>query len=519
MTKPLTETETKGTAPLCLSGKTAPPQYRNFKSLARWLLQPFSTDMTRGLGFVALALTSTAAAVAHETNLDAGCASSTALLQAAVDAAAAAGGAVVRISCGFHAIGPLSLHGGVTLDARLCAAAPPGTAAGQLTLGACAAEQMHILHIAGNNVTVAGVRFDCANLTLDTNRDMAAVHTVSAVRGLTLQSNRFLRINTTSQGFHAAILSDCTGCSVRDNFVSQSGGDALNFNAGEYLISGNTVQDTGDGCIALNNNAFGVVSNNILRRCNLGIGAGPAGAAATANASTPFVITGNLIEDSDFGVLLGWFAYNGRLGPVNCIVSSNIIRRCRSAAIQNNGAPGQLGGAWLISDNQITHTGFPASPPPHTAAGPGAGHGIVAATLHDVAIRGNLISHGRGDAIAVESTAHCVITGNIVSADPQFPFGEQVTGIAIRNDDDVLINGNTARGFGSGIAVTGTSDRVQVTGNSVDAAGGAGVAVARAVLRVLVSGNTISNAPSEPACVAVDGPPSASRVNRDNLCW
>ena len=31
------------------------------------------------------------------------------------------------------------------------------------------------------------------------------------------------------------------------------------------------VQDTGDGCIALNNNAFGVVANNILRyvRCML----------------------------------------------------------------------------------------------------------------------------------------------------------------------------------------------------------------------------------------------------------
>ena len=27
-----------------------------------------------------------------------------------------------------------------------------------------------------------------------------------------------------------------------------------------------------DGCIAMNNNAFGLVSNNVLRSCNLGVG-------------------------------------------------------------------------------------------------------------------------------------------------------------------------------------------------------------------------------------------------------
>ena len=45
--------------------------------------------------------------------------------------------------------------------------------------------------------------------------------------------------------------------------MEQSGGDALNFNSGEYIISGNIIQDTGDGCIALNNDAFGVVSNEM----------------------------------------------------------------------------------------------------------------------------------------------------------------------------------------------------------------------------------------------------------------
>jgi len=55
-----------------------------------------------------------------------------------------------------------------------------------------------------------------------------------------------------------------------------------------------------------------------------------------------------------------------------------------------------LGGAWVVSDNQITHTGFPATQPPRTA-GLGPGHGIVAVQLHDISIRGNIVSHGRGD--------------------------------------------------------------------------------------------------------------------------
>jgi hypothetical protein len=53
----------------------------------------------------------------------------------------------------------------------------------------------------------------------------------------------------------------------------------------------------------MNNNAFGLVSGNILRRCSLGVGAGPAGALASAANSTPFSITANLIEDCDYGLL------------------------------------------------------------------------------------------------------------------------------------------------------------------------------------------------------------------------
>lgn len=349
---------------------------------------------------------------------------------------------------------------------------------------------------------------------------MAAVHSMAATQGVVLEGNRFANINMSSQGFHAVILSGCDGCTVRGNVVEQSGGDALNFNAGEYIITGNVVENTGDGCIALNNNAFGVVAHNILRRCNLGIGAGPAGSVASSNASTPFVITSNLIEDSDYGVLLGWFAYAGRLGPVNCIVSHNIVRRCRSTAIQNNGAPGMLDGAWIVSENQITHTGFPATQPPRTQ-GPGPGHGIVAVQLHDVAIRGNIISHGRGIAITAETALHYVISDNIISADPDLPYGSTSTGIAVAAADDISVAHNTVRGFGQAITVSDISDRVRITANNVDVSGNdsVGIHAGLAVARIVVSGNTVSGAGKSTNCVTIAGSPSSSRVSHDNVCW
>jgi nitrous oxidase accessory protein NosD len=283
------------------------------------------------------------------------------------------------------------------------------------------------------------------------------------------------------------------------------------------LIVENTVMNVGDGCIALNNAATGIVSHNTLRRCNLGIGAGPAGSASTANDSTPFIITANLIEDSDYGVLLGWFGYPGRLGPLNTIVSSNVIRRCRSTAIQNNGAPGLIGGAWIISDNQITHAGFPATQPPRTE-GVGPGHGIVAAQLHGVSIRGNQISHGRGDGIRIETVAHSIVSDNIISADGTGPL---TTGIAVLAGDDVAVTDNTLRGYGTGISVMGASDRVRVRGNAVDAGegGGVGIHIAASVDRFLASENTVSGAAGQSRCMPVDGAITPIRVVLNNICW
>ena len=41
------------------------------------------------------------------------------------------------------------------------------------------------------------------------------------------------------QGYSAIGLSGCVGCVIRNNHVPHSGGDALNFNSGEYIITEN----------------------------------------------------------------------------------------------------------------------------------------------------------------------------------------------------------------------------------------------------------------------------------------
>lgn len=298
---------------------------------------------------------------------------------------------------------------------------------------------------------------------------------------------------------------------------------ALFRGSGEYIIIDNVVEDGGDGCIAMNNNAFGLVSNNILRRCSLGVGAGPAGSLSTAANSTPFAITSNLVEDCDYGVLLGWFGYKDRVGPMNCVVSNNIIRRPRSCGIQNNGAPGAPDGVWIVSGNQITQAGYAQGR--YAAANPsdGPGHGIYAGSLHDVQIIGNSITGGLGNGIFA-SGLHFVVSNNVLAAGPA---GFNATGIVVSNSVDINVVDNTVRGFLQAIVAT-DKDTIRIRGNSIDVShspAAAGIVVKAGVARVSVSDNAVTGTGSgdheRERCVALEGPNrlSASRVERDNLCW
>jgi hypothetical protein len=305
-------------------------------------------------------------------------------------------------------------------------------------------------------------------------------------------------------------------------------------------VTENTVENTGDGCIAMNNNAFGTVSNNVLRRCNLGIGAGPSGGCNLPcppqgcdqpcgnprgtggdTNSTPFIVTGNTIEDCDYGMLLGWFGYKGRLGPMNTVISSNVVRRSRQAGIQYRGD--EVDGAVIIQGNQVIHSGYPNQVPPGPESRrpidpnkPGYGRGIYAWAIQDVQINGNLVSHSLGPAISSVGAKHVVISSNLLVADGA---NMNTTGVEITGSTDVVVQGNDARGFRTAIGAPNQgakSDRIQIRGNSLDATGGGeGISVGSDVKRVVIAGNTIMGG----GCVSLQGANASTRVQRDNECW
>ena len=453
------------------------------------------------------------------------CGTTTAKLQGILDATAAAGGGWAQFPCGFHTTEALTLPSGVKLGSWHCATKA-------LTLGACepGSKQQHIISVGnGTGHMISGIRFDHTNLTDPSTRTSCAVAGGSGATNFVLESSHFLNINTTSHGFSAIQMAGCEGCVVRGNVVPKSGGDALNFNSGTYIITDNLVENVGDGCIAMNNNAFGLISNNVLRSCNLGVGAGPSGSSASAASSTPFVISGNQIEDCDYGILLGWFGYAGRVGPIGSVVSNNVILRPRSCGIQYNGGPGAHDGSWIVQGNQIMHSGFPATPPPHTDPSEvGPGRGIYAASLSNVHIIGNAVTNGRGDAITAMGL-HFIISGNILQGPP--PSGNTTTtaacGITVPDSVDVTIVDNNCRGFGTAIAVA-DKDRLVVRGNSIDvshSSAALGVVVEATAARVVVSDNTVSGSvmdaitQKEQQCFTMAGAASSTRVSRNNLCW
>ena len=289
--------------------------------------------------------------------------------------------------------------------------------------------------------------------------------------------------------------------------------------SGEYIITDNVVEDGGDGCIAMNNNAFGIVANNILRRCSLGVGAGPAGALSSETNSTPFTVTSNLIEDCNYGVLLGWFGYKDRLGPMNCVISNNIIRRPRSCGIQNNGAPGSPDGVWIVQGNQITQAGYTQGRYAAAMASEGPGNGIYAGSLRDVQIIGNSITAGQGRGIFA-SGLHFIVSSNVLVAGTG--PGANATGIYVGNSEDMNVAENSVRGYAHAIVAT-DKDTIRIRGNSIDVSHSpvaSGIEVKAGVARAAVVDNAVTGAGGAASrCVALGGPASASRVERDNLCW
>ena len=161
------------------------------------------------------------------------CTETTHRLQDIIDQTAASGGGWAKLPCGFHATLALQLPSGVKVGSAHCHSPEPDISHHRLvTLGGCAAgTQQHIISVRnGTGQAISGIVFDHTNLTDPSTRTSCAVTGGGGSQGFVLENSQFLNINMTSQGFSAIQIAGCSGCTIRGNYVPQSGGDALNFN-------------------------------------------------------------------------------------------------------------------------------------------------------------------------------------------------------------------------------------------------------------------------------------------------
>lgn len=147
-------------------------------------------------------------------------------------------------------------------------------------------------------------------------------------------NNKFFNIpkpdhlDTSVQRYHALVL-DHSSATITGNYVDGGGGDLINCNTGYFFVSGNYIKNSGDGGIAFNNNATGIISGNKIVRCNLGIGSGPMGKTTDVDKiQNGIIIKGNEITNCAIGINMGWFAYSGRNGPTSITISGNVIKGC-----------------------------------------------------------------------------------------------------------------------------------------------------------------------------------------------
>jgi len=186
--------------------------------------------------------------------------------------------------------------------------------------------QNYIFRLTGlENITIQNFNFDCIGLSnvntnpLDIGLKSSAIYVrlgSGLFNNVKILNNRFINIPTTSQEYHA-IGFNSVNCIVSNNFSDQCGGDVFNFNGGINIVTNNQIRNGGDGGVAFNNGARGIISDNYIYKCNLGVGCGPEGFTTDTSYNNTLQIDSNTIDSCDWGVNLGWFGFVGREGPEN----------------------------------------------------------------------------------------------------------------------------------------------------------------------------------------------------------
>lgn len=331
---------------------------------------------------------------------------------------------------------------------------------------------------------------------------IASATTSGTMTGLRITNNNFLNIPTgLGQRIHAVQISYGTAL-VSGNYTPQCGGDIYNFNNGYYIVVNNTANNGGDGGIAFNNVARGIIANNHIFKCDLGIGAGPEGSDAYPEHS--MIISGNEIIACDNGINMGWFTYAGKQAPRCVSVIGNTIDKCKSSAIRYDGASITSVAYLTIVGNIISYCG--ATDYDSTV---GAGYGLIINNAKYTSISSNAFRDNLSADITTNAFPDVVISSNVFNA------GVATSDYAIDcNSSGALINNNVL--YGRGILVDAAY--VRVNSNSMrGVAGSAGSNTGAVVVTSAGANSQINNNTMIDCGVGIYMPSLAGWVSADQV--
>lgn len=275
------------------------------------------------------------------------------------------------------------------------------------------------------NITISNMNFDSPGLVPAPPLEAGVIWDLGSQKNFRLENCSFFNIPLNQGQRMTVIQMQAVSCIIKNNYVDQCGGDCLNFNGvGFNVVSGNFIQNGGDGGIAFNNGAKGCITGNTIRKCVLGVGSGPTG--TTANPFSQYSVTGNTIDSCDLGMDLGFFQFAGREGPVNVSISGNSITRCKTTGIRYFGRPGGVDAKIAFTGNVISDMGtadFDGVPY-------GAADGFEIANCPESSITGNIVTN---------VTRSCIN----ISGSP----GMSVTSNTLKNGQNGVIFGNSSTRF------------------------------------------------------------------------
>jgi hypothetical protein len=355
--------------------------------------------------------------------------------------------------------------------------------------------QNYIFRLLGDNITIQNVIFDSTGLT-DVNSnptDAGLKSSVLYVRvgtgsfdNIKIIGNRFINIPTTSQDYHAVGFNNVTGF-VENNYVEACGGDTLNFNGGFINVCNNQIFNSGDGGIALNNLARGHISNNYIYKCDLGIGCGPEGEYPATIFEYTLLISNNTIESCGYGINLGWFSFAGRWGPVNWLINSNIIYRCKRG-IRYDGDNSNFVANGAIVGNVFYRTGDDS----YDGTAVVNSQDISLNNCSECVISDNVFSEAQGSStktgIQLNNSFSSIVNGNKIKHSTNYTTGIQVT-----DGTDGNITANVITNCVNGIVIDGTGDgnALNVSNNNVNNYTAFGILLSNSSNGTIIKGNRL----------------------------